>query len=297
MDTDALRTLLAVARAGSFAALARERGLDPSSVSRAVADVERRLGVRVFQRTTRRLAPTEAGRVFLARIAPLLDGLDEAADAARDSVAEPSGLLRLTASVALGERWLIPRLAPFRAAHPLIEFDLALTDRVVDLLAEGVDLALRLGPDANAGDGMVAAKLFGTRYRVVAAPAYLRERGAPVEPSDLGEHDAIVFPLPGYRSRWRLRGANGTEDATPRPVLSVSNALAVRRAALEGLGVALLAEWTVADDLASGALVDLFPDHEASAADFNTALWVVYPSRAALPRRARLLIDHLRASV
>ena len=146
METQLLRTTLLVARAGSFAAAARETGVDPSSVSRQVAALEEQLGLRLFERTTRRLHVTEAGRIYLDRVGPTLDAMDEAADAARDIVSEPSGLLTVTASVAFGERWLMPRVASFRAAYPRIELDLILSDAIVDLAGEGVDLALRLGP-------------------------------------------------------------------------------------------------------------------------------------------------------
>lgn len=294
MDLAALRTFIAVARVGSFAARAREIGVDPSAVSRAIAALETELGWRLFDRTTRRLALTEAGRLYLERVAPLLDGLDEAAEIARDAVGEPSGQLVVASSVAFGERWLMPRVATFRAAHPRITLDLRLSDAVVDLTDEGIDLALRLGPRVEGS--LVVAKLFDTRYRVVAAPAYVSQRGAPNVPADLARHDGIMFPFAGYRSRWRLRAARGgaVEEISPAPVLTVSNALALRRGALAGLGVALLADWTVADDLAAGTLVDLFPDHEASAADFDTAAWIVYPTRAYVSARARAFIDHLR---
>lgn len=296
MDIALLQTFAAVARAGSFAAHARDRGVDPSSVSRAVAALEEEIGVRLFDRTTRRLAPTEAGRLYLARIAPLLAELDSAADAARDAVTEPSGLLRVTASVTFAERWLMPRVASFRAAHPRIELELALTDAVLDLVAEGIDLGIRLGPAVTGP--LVVSKLFDTRYRVVASPAYLARAGHPARPSELADHDGIAFALPGLHSIWRFRrrGEEVAEEVTPGAALSVSNALAIRRAALDGLGCALLADWTIAGDLKDGSLVDLFPDHEASASAFGTAAWIVYPSRNYVPARVRAFIDHLRRS-
>ena len=270
MNIDALKLFAAVSRAGSFAALARERAVDPSSVSRTVALLEADLGVRLFDRTTRRLALTEAGQLYLDRIASLLDEVDAAGEAARDAVSEPSGTLRVTASVAFGERWLMPRVASFREAFPRIRLDLSLSDAVVDITAERIDLAIRLGPRVTGA--VVAARLFDTHYRIVASPAYLERCGWPAVPTDLAVHDGIVFPFAGYRSRWRFRSAGGSVDEVePNVVLTVSNALAIRRAALDGLGVALLADWTIGDDLADGSLVDLFPDREASALDFDTA--------------------------
>ena len=269
-------------------------GVDPSSVSRQVAALEAALDVRLFDRTTRRLGLTEAGRRYLARVIPILDALGEAADAARDALSEPAGLLRVTSSVAFGERWLMPRLPAFRAKHPQIDLSLHLTDSVVDIAEEGIDVALRLGPRVEGS--LIAVKLFDTDYRVVAAPDYIARHDRPDTPADLQEHAGIMFPFPGFRSRWRFRERDSKEvaEAAPRAALTVSNALAIRRAVLDGLGVALLAGWTIDDDLASGRLIDLFPEFEVSAADFDTAAWLVYPSRDYVPARMRVFIDHLR---
>lgn len=296
MDLDLLRTLIAVERHGSFAAVARAEGVDPSSVSRRIAVLEEVLELRLFDRTTRRLRMTEAGRVYLGRVAPLVEALDEAVDAARDLVAEPSGLLRVTTSVAFGERWLTPRLAPFRAAYPQIEIELLLSDATVDIAAEGIDLALRLGPRPEGA--LIAAKLFDTRYRAVATQSYLDGRAAPTTPADLADHNGILFALPRFGTAWRFRkdAVAPVEDVTPRRVLTISNALAIRRAVLDGLGVALLADWTVQEDIASGKLIDLLPGHEGTATDFNAAVWIVYPSRDYVPARLRALLDHLRSA-
>ncbi len=296
MDIQLLRTALLVARAGSFAAAARQLGVDPSSISRQVAALEEALGILIFERTTRGLDPTEAGRLYLDRAASGLDAMDEAADVARDVMTEPSGLLRVTTSVAFGERWLIPRVASFHAAYPRIELDLILTDAVADLAGEGIDVALRLGPRPETG-AMVAAKLFDTPYRVVASPDYLARAGWPESPAELARHDGLMFRLPAFRNPWHFRSARGGEtlDAMPRRALTISNALALRRAALAGMGVALMADWTVADDLKSGELLNLFPNYEVSAGQFDSAAWIVYLSKAYVPMRLRAFIDHLKA--
>ena len=293
MELDALRTFVDVVRRGSFAAVARERDLDPSSVSRQVASLETALGFRLFERTTRRLAPTEAGRRYHERVAPLVEALELAAEEAGDVVGTLRGRLRITASVAFGERWLVPRLAPFRRAHPELELELALDDAAVDLVAGGIDVGVRLG--ARMSGSLVATRLLDTRYRIVASPAYLEARGRPPTPAALADHDGLGFPLPGYRSRWRLRDTDGAvETVEVRASITVSNALALRRAALEGLGVALLADWLIDADVAAGALVELFADRDASAADFDTAAWIVYPDRSYVPAKVRALIDHLK---
>lgn len=295
MDFESLSTFSGVARSGSFANYAREKGADPSWVSRQIAALESELGIRLFERTTRRLSLTEAGRIYLDRIAPLLEELSAARDMARDSVAEPSGTLSVTASVAFGERWLMPRIAAFRAAHPKVLLNLNLTDAVVDIAAEGIDVALRLGPSVSGA--VVAAKLFDTSYNVVAAPSYLERHGVPERLHDLQNHTGLHFALPGLRAEWRFRknATSAVQILSPKPGLAISNALALRRAALDGLGVALLADWTVSDDIENGALVPLFSDFEASISGFETAAWIVYPSRAYMPARLRVFIDHLRA--
>ena len=294
MDLDLLRTLMAVERHGSFASVARDEGVDPSSISRRIAVLEEALDLRLFERTTRRLRMTEAGRTYLGRVAPLVEALDAAADIARDIVAEPSGLLRITTSVAFGERWLTPRLASFCAAHPQIEIELILSDATIDIAAEGIDVALRLG--SRPEGALIAAKLFDTHYRAVAAPSYLHRRTRPATPSDLTDHDGILFALPRFGTSWHFRREAGApvEAVMPRRILTISNALAIRRAALDGLGVALLADWTVEADIAAGRLIDLLPDHEGTATDFATAAWIVYPSREYVPARLRVLLDHLR---
>lgn len=295
MDDDLLRTTLRVARAGSFAAAARETGVDPSSVSRHVAALEDAVSIRIFDRTTRRLDLTEAGRLYLDRAGPALDALDEAADVARDAMTDPSGTLRVTTSVAFGERWLVPRLAAFRSVFPRIDLDLILTDAMTDLAQDGIDVALRLGPRPATGS-MVAAKLLDTPYRVVASPDYLARRGYPQSPQDLTEHDGLLFRLPAFQSPWQFTSREGgkTVEARPKPALTISNALALRRAALSGMGVALLAEWTIHSDLEDGGLVDVLPKVKVSAGGFDSAAWIVYLSRSYVPTRLRVFIDHLR---
>ena len=296
MDLDALHTFIDVARHGSFAAVARERGVDPSSVSRQIAVLEGDLGFRLFDRTTRRLAPTEAGRVYHDRIAGLVEELTLAREAGADVLVAPKGRLRVTASVAFGERWLMPRIASFRCAYPKLDLDLVLSDGVIDIAAEGIDVGIRLGTRMTGS--LVATRLMRTRYRVVASRAYVERHGRPHAPGDLADHDCLVFPLPGYRSLWRFRsGERAVAEVEPRATLTISNALALRRAALDGLGITLLADWTIGADLADGTLVDLFPAFDASAADFDTAAWIVYPSRSYVPAKTRAFIDHLKGSV
>lgn len=294
MDTDDLALFADVARRGNFAAVARAQDCDPSAVSRAVAALEDRLGVRLFQRSTRRVVLTEAGERFLARVEPLLADLAQAQEEAREINARPAGTVRITASVSLGQTLLVPVVTQARRQFPDLRLELLLTDTNLDLVAERIDLAVRLGPGVS-GD-VVAARLFDTRYRVVASPRYAAAGTPPLAaPQDLAAHRCLLFALPEFRVRWRFRDAAGTVTEVPvSGDVVISNAIALRDCAIAGLGPALLADWLTEDARRGGALVDLFPHHRATATDFDTGAWLLYPSRAFLPHRTRAVADVIR---
>lgn len=293
MDSRSLETFAEVVRRGSFAAVARDRGVSSSSVSRAIAGLERQLGVRLFQRTTRRLAATEAANVLFEEIEPVLGELEDACARAADVAARPRGTLRIAAPVSYSLRNVVPSLALFADRYPELDIDLNLTDANIDLVAERIDVAIRLGPLRDST--LVARRLATMVTRTCASPAYLEEHGRPHEPSELDRHSCLVLDMPGFTGRWRFRDPAGAETAVDvKARLRTSNALALRRCALDGMGVVMQAEWMVSEDLASGDLIDLFPDYEASAASFDApAMWVVYPSKAYLPLKVRVFIDFL----
>lgn len=296
MNLDQLRIVVEVSRQGSLAAAARALNLDPSKVTRALAALEAELGARLFQRSTRQLALTEGGAAYLAQAAPLLAELDLAADQLRSGGAQLRGTVRITASVAFGQTLLSPLLPALHEAHPGLELELLFSDAVLDLLTQRIDIALRLGPPTDSS--LVGQPLRAVRYRVVASPAYLRQHGSPREPADLAACACLRFPLPGYRSHWRFRDAQGgLQEVDVGGWLVASSALTLRQAALDGLGPALLGDWLVAEALADGRLVDLFPDLEASAGDFDSAVWLLYASRQQLPQRVRAVLDFLRESL
>lgn len=297
MDIETLRIFVRVARRGSFAVVARDFGTDPSSISRAISALEDELQVRLLQRSTRRMTLTEAGAKYLARVEPLLEELDQAKDDALLSSAKPIGTIRLTASVAFGQKCLAPLLPKLRQAFPDLGIDLVLTDTNLDLVSEGIDLAVRLGPSRDTA--LIGVKLTETRYHVCASPAYLadsRRKKQPLKmPADLASHRCLLMNLPDYRSRWLFRDARGVIDeiAVDGDVL-ISNPLVLLTCVVNGMGPALLADWMVQDELASGLLVELFPDYAVTATDFETAAWLLYPSRTYLARKVRVTIDFLR---
>lgn len=296
MDLTAVRLFVTVVRRGSFAAAAREADLDPSAVSRTIAGLERELGVRLFQRSTRRLTPTEAGERWFARVEALADEFDRAADEARGVAAGPTGVLRLTASVSFGQRVIVPLLPWLRARHPALAVEAILTDATLDLIAERIDLAVRLAPTVE-GD-LIVTRLMDTRYRVVAAPGWVAAAGPLGTPADLACHDCLLLPLRGYRSQWLFRDRAGRVETVPvRGGVVLSPAVALRDAAIAGMGPALLADWLVDEDVAAGRLVRLFPEHDVTATTFDTAAWLVYPSRRHVPAKVRAAIEVLRAGV
>jgi DNA-binding transcriptional LysR family regulator len=303
MDLTSLRLFVEVARRGGFAPVARDFDLDPSAVSRSVAALEDELGLRLFQRTTRRVALTEAGERYFAHVLPILEALERARDEAHEVSDEATGTLRMTASVGFGQACLVPLLSAFRTRHPKLTVELLLTDANLDLVRERIDLAIRLGPQVDAD--FVGQRLFESRYRVCASPDYMHRRGRPASPEALSDHDCLRFALPDFRTRWRFReneaekGRNDTSagDVLEVPIhgsLMISSALALRQCAIDGLGPALLADWLIGGDIAAGRLIDLFPRHRVTATDFDTGAWLLYPSRHYVPAKTRAMIAMLR---
>lgn len=295
MEIETLRTFVEVMKAGSFAAAARRMEVDPSAVSRTVASLENALGARLFHRTTRRLSPTEAASAYFDRIAPLIDELERAATLAADTGEELRGTLRITAAVTFAQANVVPILPEFARRHPELTFDLVLTDKILDLVEERIDVALRLGvlPDSS----FIAQRLCDMHYVVAASPEYVRKRGKPETPEDLGRHDCLRYPMQGFGARWRFR--RGDEPIVEVPVrgrVVASNGVALRQCAVAGMGILMLPRWNVAQELAEGTLVELLEDHEATASEFDAAVWMLYPSRSYLPRKVRVLAEYLKSS-
>lgn len=296
MDTNTLRLFIDVAHRLSFAGVADEHGTSPSSVSRSISGLETELGARLFHRTTRKMTLTGAGAGFLHRVSTIIDDLDQAGDEVRNSLSDPRGRLRLSASVAFGEQVLVPLLPSFRRRFPSIQLELMLTDSNVDLAGDGIDLAIRLAPRIE-GD-LVISKLLDTSYRVCASPDYVSKHPAIEHPGDLKAHSCLLFTLPAFRSTWRFRDRNGAEQTVPvTGDIAISSGLSLRSAALAGGGPALLADWLIGQDIEYGSLIDLFPDYHVTATSFDTAAWLLFPSRTYLPQKVRVMVDYLRESL
>lgn len=293
MEIDTLRLLVEITRLGSFAAVSRARDIDPSMISRLVSQAEGKLGTRVFQRTTRRLSLTESGARFIARIAPLVDEYDQAIDETRNEQALVSGTVRLTASIAFGQACLLPLVAQFRNAYPELKLELILSDSNIDLVRERIDLAVRL--TASVEGDLIRSKLCRTRLRVCASAKYLAASPPIKIPNDLEGHPCLLFDHDDFQKSWVFRDSE--DRVTEVPVngnIAISNGLCLRFAALDDLGPALLGDWLINEDLKAGRLVDIFPNYEVTATTFDTAAWLVYPSRSYLPARVRHTIDFFR---
>ena len=296
MDTEHLKTFVEVVQQGSFAAAARKLDIDPSGVTRAVASLERDLGLRLLERTTRQLVLTEAGKVYHENACKLLQDLQQAADEARDLAGRPAGVVRVTTSVTYGYAVVLPLLPALREAHPALAIDLMLSDSIVDLLAERVDVALRLRQETDTS--LIGTRLARIRYCVCASPEYLKRQAGPATPGQLAKRDCLRCSLRDYRTQWKFRDAAGAIQAVDvGGWLVVSNSLTLHRAALDGLGPALLPDWLVAGDLAAGRLIDLFPDYEATPTDFDNAVWLLHTSRSYVPKRVKAFTEFMKQRI
>lgn len=296
MDTNALKAALLIQAQGSIAGAARALGVDASSVSRILAGVEAELGTRLFQRTTRKLSVTDEGRAFLARLKPLIEELEAAQEEARGGRENPSGTLRMTASVAFADQMILPLLPDFQSMYPEITIDLQSSDVNIDLIENAIDLAIRLSPSPK-GD-LISTRLKPTRYHLVASQSYLTASPNISSPEDLKQENCLRYALPDLGDVWTFRKSD--QPAIEVPIfgnLQISNALAMRSAARLGLGVAMLADWLVDEDLQDGRLIRLCPEYECTATVFDTAAWALYPNRSYLPRKVRVMIDFLRAQM
>jgi len=293
MDMENLAIFVEVMRKGSFSTVARDRELVPSTVSRAIASLEEELGTRLLQRTTRRIKPTEAGQLYFQRIEPIIDELQRANNFTADLGKNPTGELRLTASMTFGNLNVVPLLPEFMATYPLLDVHLDLSDSVIDLVDASVDVAIRLGKLAETG--LVATRLANMDFVIVASPEYLQQHGTPQQPEDIQSHQCLIFPMQGVSSDWLFRDANGTVTAVkPRGRLQLTNAMAHKQCALDHMGITILSKWSAWEELRSGKLIQLFSDYDTAMADFDNAVWLVYPSRKYLPLKVRVFIDFMK---
>lgn len=281
----ALSAFVEVARRQSFAQAADHLGRHPSAVSRAVASLEGRLGVRLLQRTTRRVALSEAGRDYFKRCEALLAEFEGADAEVRDLGASLRGTLRVSAATGSGQTLIAPILAEFLIAHPLLTLDLQLSNRYVDLIEEGYDLALRVG--ALTDSRLVVRRLAPSRQILVASPAYLARRGTPRQPRQLAQHACLVLDIGAHPQRWDLESGRQRSAHEARGPMHSNNALALLSACRGGLGIALLPESVPAAALADGTLRRVLPLWAST----EQSIYAVYPTARFIPAKVRAFVE------
>jgi len=282
-----MQTFRAVVDAGSFVRAAEALDLSKAAVSRHVGDLETRLGVRLLQRTTRRLSLTEEGKVFYARCKELLADVDEAEAEITSRSGSASGLVRVNAPVTFGIRHLAPLWGEFRARHPQVVLDVTLTDRVVDLVEEGYDLAIRIATLASST--LISKRLASTRMMLCASPGYLAARGVPRHPADLAGHAVISYSYWSTRDEWHFDGPAGGVSVKTSPCVHTNSGDTCRAMALAHQGVILQPSFLVAEDVAAGTLVELMPEFRS----LEMGIYAVYPTRKHVSPKVRVLIDFL----
>lgn len=286
---DAMRLFLRVADAGSFSRAAVDLELGQPTVSRRIQDLEAGLGATLFQRTTRALSLTEAGKRFYSRAVDIIAEFDAAEAEARGLEHEPVGLLRLSCAASMGRIVISPEIPEFLGLYPHVRVDLMLDDTYTDLVGEGIDLAFRMG---TLQDSSLMAKKLGDSPRALwASPEYLQRAGTPLHPSDLTGHDALTFRQAG-QTEWRLSRDGETVSVPVDGRFKSSSGEILLQASMRGLGILLGPNWLVRDAAASGALVRVLADWSAD----PSPLHVVW-SAGKLRGKAKLFVDHIESRV
>ncbi|KAF1041836.1 MAG: HTH-type transcriptional regulator DmlR [Herbaspirillum frisingense] len=282
-----IECFIAVAELGSFVKAADALGISKAAVSRTVLELEARLGSRLMQRTTRRLSLTEAGTLYLERCKQIVAALEEADDLLSAGAANPAGLLRINAPLTFGVLHLAPLWPMFLERHPGVALDITLSDRIVDIIDEGFDMAIRI---ARLSDStLVHRKLTTTNLQVCASPAYLEKYGTPRHPHDLAQHQAICYSYNASKDEWQFTGAEGPVSVKVNSRMHVNNGDSCVAAALGGIGITRQPTFMIDQHLRNGQLVPLLTDYTSP----ELGIYAVYPSRAHLPAKVRAMLDFL----
>jgi DNA-binding transcriptional LysR family regulator len=276
---------------GSFSGVAKQLRIGQPAVSKTIAQLEDRLGVRLLLRSTRGLTPTEAGRNFYGRAKRSIEEAEEAELAARGAAATLSGRLRFCAPLTFARLHVMPRLSVFLAEHPSLDIDAYLDDRDVDLISAGIDVALLIGRLADAA--VTARKIGECQRHVIATPEYLAARGAPQTPADLLAHEAIVYEQRDGGRSWAFRQGISEASVTVNGRLRVSAGEGLREAVLAGLGLAIASDWLFEPELKSGAVISVLPQWRLPPVD----LWAVFPAGRQASAKARAFARFIQLEV
>jgi len=276
---------------GSFSAVARETRLSQPTVSKHIAALEERLGTRLLNRSTRQLNLTDAGREHYEHCVRILDDLAEAETSVGRGKSQPTGTLRISTPIAFGRLQILPCLWKFIAEYPELKIDLLVDDHNIDLVKEGVDVVIRMGPMENSS--LIAQKIGDCARVTVASPEYLAAHGEPGKPTDLKNHDCLVFTLLATRNEWHFSGRKGVEKVQVNGRFSTNSPDAVREAALAGMGIAVTPLWLIDGCLEQGRLKVILDDYKPTPMEVHAA----YPDRRFVPRKVRHFIDHIHATL
>lgn len=289
MDTlDGLKTVVAVVETGSFTAASERLGMSKALVSKYVGEVENQLGVRLFNRSTRRLALTEAGRSYYEHALPLLEEFAELVDNVTGEQSAPRGLLRVSVPVTFGEMKLSPRIPKFLEQHPDIRVDLQLTDRMIDMLEEGIDVVIRIG---GVDDSSLIAKHINTLPLILcASPDYIGQQGCPDTPQDISQHNCVIDSNFRIGKQWPLVSPDGITDSIEVSSRVAANSpRAVKEITMAGGGIGMIPRFIVEDALEDGRLIEILPGYHT----LEFGLFAIYPHRRYLPKKVRCFIDFL----
>lgn len=285
----AIEIFVRVIDTGSFSAAARHQGIGQPAVSKAIAQLEEWLGVRLLLRSTRSLTPTEAGRNFYNHAAQTVAEADEAVRAARGVAVGLCGRLRVAAPVCFARLHLVPHLPRFLAKHPDLDVDLLLDERSIDLVDEGIDVALRMGalPDSS----MIVRRIGEARRLVLATPAYLERHGTPASPDELRAHQVVIYTRDGVGETCTFRQGAAETTVTPSGRLSITASEGVRAAVLAGIGLTVTSEWSFTPELISGAVVPVMEDWTLE----PIALSAVFPTGRLVSSKAREFVSFVES--
>ncbi len=290
MDTlAAMRVFATVVETGGLSAAGRALGLAPSSVSRRIAELEGLLGVRLLQRTTRKLSLTEAGETYYERARDIVRAVEDANLAVTEKRAGPSGVLRVTVPASIARLHLVSAAAAFQCQYPAVRLVMSVTDRMVDIVGEGMDVAIRVGQLEDSS--LMARKVGEARRLVCASPAYLERAGEPAHPADLSDHACVIFRRHPGSNLWRFRRGDEKFEVRATGAFFADDGEALVAAACAGLGLSLLPEWLVGPEISSGRLIEVLKDHTADPA--LTSLHAVYAPGPHVAPKIRAFVDFL----
>ncbi len=285
-----IECFVAVAQLGSFVKASERLGLSKAMVSRHVGELEARLGVRLMQRSTRRLSLSDAGAEYLQRCVQILGELHDANAAISAQAVQVQGVLKVTAPLTFGIRHMAPLWGEFLRIHPRVELEVNLNDRVVDLIEEGYDLAVRIGQLPSSS--LIARRIAGTRLLLCASPRYLQQARPITELDDIADHDVIAYTYLSTGEQWSFSGPRGQRSITVHPRLRSNSGDTCRAAALADQGIVFQPGFLVGEDLKAGRLVEILPQYVGPELDIS----VVYPSRHHLTHKVRAMVEFLGAA-